>query len=392
MPKIFISYRRDDSGGHAGRLYDRLLQHFGHENIFIDVNTIGPGVDFVEAVNHAVTACDRLIAVIGREWLTAPGARGSRRLDDPEDLVRLEIAAAFERGIPVIPLLVRGAQPPRSTELPDALKELASLNALEVTDVRFHSDLDRLIEEFEAPIQNSGSDGMFGGYQRRMAKQEAASKSPALRVLMVEDSEDDAELVIRVLRRGGYEPNFQRVDTPADMHAALDRQQWDLVLADHNMPSFSALGALSIIQNRGLDLPFIIVSGTIGEDAAVAAMKAGAHDFVMKGNPARLIPAVERELREAEVRRTRRDAEQEERRLNLELADRHRQLEQQVKELSGLNELLQQHLMQRSVLLKAYQEVREGLESLAREAADLLEKTGTGQLPDIDGIPGFDSE
>ena len=124
----------------------------------------------------------------------------------------------------------------------------------------------------------------------------------------------------------------------------------------------------------------------------MAAMKAGAHDFVMKGNPARLIPAVERELREAEVRRAHRDAEKEERRLNLELADRHQQLEQQVKELSGLNEQLQQHLMQRSVLLKAYQEVREGLESLAREAADLVEKTGTGHLPDIDGIPGFDPE
>ena len=375
MPKIFISYRRDDSGGHAGRLYDRLVQHFGPENVFIDVDTIGPGVDFVEAVNHAVAACDRLIAVIGREWLAAPGARGNRRLDDPEDMVRLEIATAFERGITVIPLLVRGAQPPRATELPDGLKGLASRNALEVTDARFHSDLDRLIEELEAPSHDSLSDSTFGGRQRHTAEQETASKSPALRVLMVEDSEDDAELLLRELRRGGYDPDFQRVDTAADMHAALDRQTWDLVLTDHNMPNFSALGALTIMQNRGLDLPFIIVSGTIGEDAAIAAMKAGAHDFVMKGNPARLIPAVERELREAEVRRARRDAEQEESRLNLELTGRNRELEQQVKELSGLNELIEQHLRQRTVLLKAYQEVREGLETLAREAAGLLEKT-----------------
>ena len=392
MPKIFISYRRDDSGGHAGRLYDRLVQHFGPENVFIDVDTIGPGVDFVEAVNHAVAACDRLIAVIGREWLAAPGARGNRRLDDPEDMVRLEIATAFERGITVIPLLVRGAQPPRATELPDGLKGLASRNALEVTDARFHSDLDRLIEELEAPSHDSLSDSVFGGRQRHTAEQETASKSPALRVLMVEDSEDDAELLLRELRRGGYDPDFQRVDTAADMHAALDRQTWDLVLTDHDMPNFSALGALTIMQNRGLDLPFIIVSGTIGEDAAIAAMKAGAHDFVMKGNPARLIPAVERELREAEVRRARRDAEQEESRLNLELTGRNRELEQQVKELSGLNELIEQHLRQRTVLLKAYQEVREGLETLAREAAGLLEKTGTGHLPDIDAIPGFDTE
>ena len=216
--------------------------------------------------------------------------------------------------------------------------------------------------------------------------------STPLRLLVVEDSEDDAELRLRELRRGGYDPDFQRVDTAADMHAALDRQTWDLVLTDHDMPNFSALGALTIMQNRGLDLPFIIVSGTIGEDAAIAAMKAGAHDFVMKGNPARLIPAVERELREAEVRRARRDAEQEESRLNLELTERNRELEQQVKQLSGLNELIEQHLRQRTVLLKAYQEVREGLETLAREAAGLLEKTGTGHLPVIDAIPGFDTE
>ena len=391
MPKIFISYRRDDTGGHAGRLYDRLVQHFGRENVFIDVDTIGPGVDFVEAVNHAVAACDRLIAVIGRDWLTAPGARGSWRLDDPEDLVRLEIATALQQGIRVIPLLVQGARPPGSGELPEGLKELASRNALEVTDARFHSDLDRLIEELEAPSQDSPTDGMFGGRQR-LAKQEATDKSSALRVLMVEDSEDDAELVLRQLRRGGYEPSALRVDTSEDMNAALDRQGWDLVLTDHNMPSFSSLGALTLMQNRGLDLPFIIVSGTIGEDAAVAAMKAGAHDYVMKGDLARLIPAIERELREAEVRRSRRATEQEERRLNLELEERNRQLEQQVKELSERNGLLEQRLRQHSDLLKAYQDVRQGLEGLAREAADLLEKTGSGHLQDIDGIPSSDSE
>ncbi|MGH7411491.1 MAG: response regulator, partial [Candidatus Methylomirabilis sp.] len=130
-----------------------------------------------------------------------------------------------------------------------------------------------------------------------------------LRVLIVEDSEDDAALLVRELRRGGYDPEIRRVDTTAAMSAALDRETWDIVISDYTMPRFSAPAALSLFQERGLDVPFIIVSGTVGEDAAVAAMKAGAHDYLMKGKLARLVPAVERELREAEGRRERKRAE-----------------------------------------------------------------------------------
>lgn len=130
-----------------------------------------------------------------------------------------------------------------------------------------------------------------------------------LRVLIVEDSEDDTFLVLRELRRGGYTLDYVRVDTPDAMHAALDRQPWDIVIADYNMPAFSAPEALKLLQSRKLDLPFIIVSGTIGEDIAVAAMKAGAHDYIIKGNLTRLVPAVERELREAVERHKRHSAE-----------------------------------------------------------------------------------
>ncbi|MGB3128498.1 MAG: response regulator, partial [Dehalococcoidia bacterium] len=110
------------------------------------------------------------------------------------------------------------------------------------------------------------------------------------RVLVVEDSEDDAILVLRELRHGGYEPSFERVDTPEAMHAALDQQTWDIVLSDYAMPQFSMPAALAMVKEKGLDLPFIIVSGAIGEEAAVAAMRDGAHDYVMKGNLAHLIP------------------------------------------------------------------------------------------------------
>src|SRR5919202_1326325 len=131
-----------------------------------------------------------------------------------------------------------------------------------------------------------------------------------LRVLIVEDSEDDAELLVYELERGGYDPIYERVDTPAAMNTALDNQLWDIVIADYTLPCFSAPAALNLLKERGVDLPFIIVSGSIGEDIAVAAMKAGALDYIMKGNLTRLIPAVERELREAEVRRARKQAEE----------------------------------------------------------------------------------
>ncbi|MFQ5956966.1 MAG: HD domain-containing phosphohydrolase [Candidatus Brocadiales bacterium] len=132
-----------------------------------------------------------------------------------------------------------------------------------------------------------------------------------LRVLIVEDSEDDAELVRHELRRSGYDPTFERIDTPKAMNAALDRQTWDIILSDYVMPHFSGLAALELLQKKGLDLPFIVVSGKIGEETAVAAMRAGAHDYIMKGNLARLVPAIERELVEAEVRRKRKRAEEE---------------------------------------------------------------------------------
>lgn len=134
--------------------------------------------------------------------------------------------------------------------------------------------------------------------------------SKALRMLIVEDSEDDALLLARALRRAGYDVSFERVETAGTMTEALARQTWNLIIADHSMPHFSGTEALELLKKSGLDIPFIFVSGTIGEDTAVAAMKAGAQDYIMKGYLTRLIPAIERELREAEVRIQRRRAEQ----------------------------------------------------------------------------------
>lgn len=134
--------------------------------------------------------------------------------------------------------------------------------------------------------------------------------SASLRLLIVEDSIDDALLVVRELTRAGYEVIYERVDTAPAMAAALHRNTWDLVIADYSLPEFTGTAALELLNATDLDIPFLIVSGSIGEDLAVEVMRSGARDYLMKGNIKRLIPSVERELREAEVRRQRRQAEE----------------------------------------------------------------------------------
>ncbi len=147
---IFLSYRRSDSQDVAGRIYDRLIQHFGDEHVFKDVDSIPLGVDFRRYVGDQVARCDVLLAVIGPHWLAASEQRG-RRLDDPRDLVRVEIASALKRDIPVVPVLVGGAAMPAEEALPAELRELSFRHGIPVRpDPDFHSDVSRLIEGLEA--------------------------------------------------------------------------------------------------------------------------------------------------------------------------------------------------------------------------------------------------
>jgi TIR domain len=144
--RIFINYRRDDTPGHAGRLYDALAAHFGEESVFIDVDKIDPGIDFKSAINQGISRCDALIAVIGPHWLSIEDSGGHRRLDSPDDYVRLEIEAALRRGVRVIPALVEGAAMPSSTELPASMADLAARNSSELGDgTRWRDDVRRLI-------------------------------------------------------------------------------------------------------------------------------------------------------------------------------------------------------------------------------------------------------
>jgi signal transduction histidine kinase len=177
-----------------------------------------------------------------------------------------------------------------------------------------------------------------------------------LRVLLVEDSQPDAILLCRALEKGGFAPIRERVDAKAAMELALQKMPWDLILCDHSMPDFSAPEALELVKKHGLDVPFIIVSGYIEEETAVAAMKAGAHDYIMKDGLARLVPAVERELRDAEVRRARRKSE-------LELRHAHEELELRVEKRTA-------DLQAANLKLKNVIEERKRLENELLEIAE----------------------
>jgi TonB family protein len=156
---IFVSYRRSDSQGEAGRLFDDLVKHFGEDTVFMDVAAIEAGRDFRRAIEDGVTKCGVLLVMIGPQWLDAKDERGGRRLQDPSDFVRIETASALKRDIPVVPVLVRGAKMPSSEQLPEELKELAYRNCIELTHARWKSDIHLLVEALRRSLPVTLSSG-----------------------------------------------------------------------------------------------------------------------------------------------------------------------------------------------------------------------------------------
>ena len=155
---IFISYRRRETAGHAGRLYDGLVEHFGAERVFMDV-TMEPGVDFAETIQAAVGSCGALVALIGEEWLTVTDAAGKRRIDDPADVHRMEIEAALDRSVRLIPTLVQDAKMPTSADLPAALEPLVRRQAVELSEGRWDYDVNRLIAVLERILAEASEAG-----------------------------------------------------------------------------------------------------------------------------------------------------------------------------------------------------------------------------------------
>jgi hypothetical protein len=170
--KVFISYRRQDSAGHAGRVQDRLQREFGPDLVFMDGDAIPLGTNFSKVLHEEVAKCGALLAVIGPTWPDARDEYGNRRLDDPNDFVRVEIAAALQRNIPVIPILLDGARIPKASQLPDDLKELALRNGLEIHHASFQDDMERLIRGLKGQMVEpaGGPEGISSAKPRASTK------------------------------------------------------------------------------------------------------------------------------------------------------------------------------------------------------------------------------
>ncbi|HKM86720.1 MAG TPA: toll/interleukin-1 receptor domain-containing protein [Terriglobales bacterium] len=179
MRGIFISYRRDDSEGQAGRLYDDLVRQFGDGSVFMDVAAIDPGLDFRKVIDASVSSCGVLLALIGPAWLDAEDEAGRRRLDNPLDFVRLETAAALKRDIPVVPVLVAKARMPRAEQLPDDLKELVYRNGVELTHARWDTDVQVLVKALQRHMDNPPPEGASIRAKGDRAQDRAVKKTRA---------------------------------------------------------------------------------------------------------------------------------------------------------------------------------------------------------------------
>jgi TIR domain len=213
---VFISYRREDSGGYAGRIYDRLTSRLGRGNVFFDVDTIPPGRDFVDVLSERVGSCNALIAVIGKHWITSADGQNRPRLDDPSDFVRIEIEAALRRNVPVIPVLVDGAAMPQAAELPDGLKKLPRRQAIEISLTRFDSDAERLNEalsQIEDELRQLRAEAAAAAQEKQIVRGAAQpSASPTAASLMSSESS-----------RGAAASNR---DAPASAPPKLARRGW----------------------------------------------------------------------------------------------------------------------------------------------------------------------
>jgi PASTA domain/TIR domain len=179
MRAIFISYRREDAEGEAGRLFDDLVGVFGEDSVFMDVAAIDKGIDFRKAIDDNVSTCGVLLAIIGKDWVDAKNEAGQRRLDDAADFVRLETGSALKRDIPVIPVLVHGARMPRAEQLPDDLKNLVYRNGVELTGARWRSDVQALIQSLRPHVGETKSTPEVQG---QVAAQPAMERAAPVRV------------------------------------------------------------------------------------------------------------------------------------------------------------------------------------------------------------------
>ena len=235
MSRVFISYRRGPASPYAGRLYDGLCARFGAGRVFMDVDNIAPGEDFVDNIRRAVASCDAILVLIGEEWLACRDHEGTPRLDDPNDFVRLEVGTGLERGIRVVPVLVAGAEMPTASELPPELAALAQRNAIELSDVRWHDDMRRLLDALQPVV---------GGEAAAPAPPDVAERatgarripSPAVIGVAVAAAAFTVAVLVLVLGGGGDSPPADAGSRPAAASArtetiAVESDPWAAVAA-----------------------------------------------------------------------------------------------------------------------------------------------------------------
>jgi hypothetical protein len=242
---IFICYRRDDSSGHAGRLFDRLSTRFGEDQVFMDIEHIEPGEKFDRVIENAVGACEILIAVIGRHWISSTDG-SSRRLDNPKDFVRLEIVAALNRDVRVIPVLVQGATMPRAQDLPDDLSELAGRHAHELSDLRWPRDVDQLVVALEkvlAQREEARRQAADDEAQRQLreAEEEARRLSEAARQAEERRRNELAEQQLRAQ----VNRQAQLSEQPATLQAVAGRREAETATTEVDEPGLSPRSAAS---------------------------------------------------------------------------------------------------------------------------------------------------
>lgn len=242
LGSLFVNYRRNDSEGEAGRLFDELEKHFGEQAVFMDVSGIEPGQDFRKAIDQSIGSCSALLAVIGPHWLDSCDSSGQRRLDDPGDFVRTELASALRSNIPVVPVLVRGSKMPRTEDLPADLKELAYRNAVELTHARWKSDIQVLVRALRphmgapAPVTASAT----------QSKPVAPSAAPA------------------------HQPPVQPQSEPRSVSAAIDTQTMDRAsrqLARYLGPIANVIVKRAAQRAATVDDLFVTIAREIGSDA-----------------------------------------------------------------------------------------------------------------------------
>src|SRR6266545_4478998 len=247
--RIFLNYRRDETSGHAGRLFDVLAARFGNDHVFMDIDRIEPGLDFADVISEAVASCDVFIALIGSRWLTSADAKGRPRLENPEDFIRLELEAALELDVRLIPALVQNAQMPSSDELPETLRPYARRHAVELSDTRWTFDIGKLIETLER--LETGLAERETAEREAQERAEAEAQAQAERETAEREAQEraEAEAQAQAEREAQEREAQERAEAEAQAEAERETAERAEAEAQELTPAFDEASSPKVLPN-----------------------------------------------------------------------------------------------------------------------------------------------